>query len=303
MVGLPREEDSAPRAGRRRRVLVASLILVAAVLAAGLGWRAYSERLAWSSVSTAIGDYRRLPLPDGSQLELNTATEVRYRLSDSVREVKVIAGEARFRVAHDGTWPFVVIAGDTVVRAVGTEFTVRLYENGKVDVLVAKGVVAVSHLAHQSVLGELLQPRIVPTVGGTPVEEGTMATDVGGRFAMVEMSQKKIEAHEAWRYNMLIFNDTPLTGIVEQFNRFNRRKLEIADPEIGNVVVSGQYQPRDVEGFLEQLNTVLEIRVGERRNAYGDVVALRIRVADPGKKPAVTPKVATTPKAAIPQGR
>ncbi len=286
MVGLPREEDSAPRAGRRRRVVVVPLVLGVAVLAAALGWRLYSERSEWSSVSTAIGDYRRLPLSDGSTLELNTATEVRYRLTESVRELKLIAGEARFRVSHDATWPLVVVAGDTVVRAVGTEFTVRLYESGKVDVVVEDGVVAVSHLAHASAIGEVLRPLAVPVEGGTAIPAGTKATDDGGRLAVVEMSRSRIEAHEAWRDNMLVFDETPLREIVDEFNRYNHRKLEIVDVAVGDMPMGGRYRPRDVEGFLEQLSKMLEIRVGEKRSAFGDVVALRIHAARPASEPA-----------------
>jgi ferric-dicitrate binding protein FerR (iron transport regulator) len=84
MLGLPRKREAAPWERRRWPLLMLSVVL-AVFLAAGLILRMYSERSAWSLVSTAIGDYRRLPLPDGSTLELNTATEVRYRLSDAVQ--------------------------------------------------------------------------------------------------------------------------------------------------------------------------------------------------------------------------
>jgi len=66
----------------------------------------------------------------------------------------------------------------------------------------------------------------------------------------------------------------------------SRRKLEIADAAIGSVPMGGRYRPRDVEGFLEQLSKVLEIRVGEKRSAFGDVVALRIHAARPANEPA-----------------
>jgi transmembrane sensor len=129
----------------------------------------------------------------------------------------------------------------------------------------------------------MLHPRVVPIIGGTAIVAGTLATDDGGsRFPIVPMSEKKIEAHEAWRTDFLVFDAMPLTKVVDEFNRYNRRKLEIADPALANVQMTGRYRPRDVEGFLLQLNAVMKTRVGEQRNAFGDVVALRIHAAAPG---------------------
>ena len=126
MIALPPKVDTAPRAGRWRVRFIVLLAFLAVVLAAGLLVSVHSERSGWSSTSTAIGGYRRLPLSDGSTLELNTNTEIRYRLSETVRELELTSGEAHFRVAHDFRRPFIVCARDTVVRAVGTEFTVRI---------------------------------------------------------------------------------------------------------------------------------------------------------------------------------
>lgn len=277
MLELPREEGTAPRAVRWRGRLLALSAALAVFLAAGLGVRMYSERSGWESVSTAIGDYRRLPLSDGSTLELNTATEVRYRLSAKVRELDLAAGEARFRVAHDVARPFVVSAGDTVIRAVGTEFTVRIRETGKVDVVVAEGVVAVVHRARGGLMRELLYgPRAVPLEGGTLVEEHAMVTDDGGRFSVVEMTRRDIEVHDAWRNNMLVFEEMSLREVVAEFNRYNRRKLEIADETIGSVPIGGRYKTGDVDGFVSRLGTVMKIRVVEIRGGDGSGAVLRL---------------------------
>jgi transmembrane sensor len=222
-------------------------------------------------VSTAIGDYRRLPLSDGSTLELNTATEVRYRLSEHVRLLDLTSGEARFRVAHDPSRPFVVFAADTVVRAVGTEFTVRIRDNGKVDVVVAEGVVAVSHREREGVVRELLYGLKVPLAGGTPVPEKRMVTDDRGRFSVAEMTRAKIEARDAWRTNLLVFEDMPLSQIVDEFNRYNRQKLEIAGSALGTRRMGGRYQPRDVERFLQNLSMVVSIRVAAEEGKSGPV--------------------------------
>jgi transmembrane sensor len=262
MPSVPQEEGAAPQAVRRRVVLMTPAVALAVLLAGALGMRIYSEQSEWESLSTAIGDYRRLPLPDGSMLELNTASELRFRLSGKLREIELAAGEARFRVTHDAGRPFVVSAGNTVIRAVGTEFTVRIQETGKVDVIVAEGVVAVTHRVRDGVIRELLHGRQAPPLqGGAAVEERHRVTDDGGQFTVVEMTRRQIDAHDAWRNNMLLFEDVPLREIVAEFNRYNRTRLEIDDPSIVDVPIGGRYSPRDVEGFLENLGTVMSVRV------------------------------------------
>ena len=276
MLALPRDEDAALRAGRRRKTQVRLLIALVVIVAASFLLRVYVERSGWSSTSTAIGGYRKLPLSDGSTLELNTDTAVRYRLSETARELELTGGEARFRVAHDVGRPFVVFALNTVIRAVGTEFSVRIRDGQRVEVVVADGVVAVSHRVHPSALSELLHGHVVPLEGGTAVPEKTMVTDDGVRLSMAELTWARVEAHDAWRNNMLIFEEAPLREVVEEFNRYDRRKLEIADPAIGEVLLGGRYRPREVEGFLRNLESVIKIRVVEVGNPSGDGVVLRI---------------------------
>lgn len=287
MIGSPREKSPEPRAHGWLPALIAAPVALTAFLAAVLLLPVYSHTFGWSSVSTGVGDYQRLPLSDGSTLEVNTASEVRYRLSETSREIYLAAGEARFRVAHEERRPFVVLAANTMVRAVGTEFTVRIRHDDTVDVVVAKGVVSVSHRVRESAMREFLHGRVMSVGGGTRVAEKSMVTDDGAHLVMAEMSRVGIEAHDAWRNNMLIFNEKPLRDIVEEFNRYNRRQLKIADARLANVPIGGRYQLRDVEGFLRNLHDVVKIRVEEERDALGDQPALVIYPASASDKPYV----------------
>jgi transmembrane sensor len=200
-------------------------------------------------------------LADGSTLEINTDSTVRYRLTTDLRELTLAKGEARFKVAHDTSRPFVVSAGNTSIRAVGTEFTVRIRETGKVEVVVAEGVVAIRHDKPRSPLLRLLYQPSVPLTGGVAIRAGRMITDQDGQISVVRVSRSKIDAHDAWRTNALIFDGTPLAEIVAEFNRYNRQKLEVADPAIANIPIGGRYTPRDVDAFLARLGTVMKIRV------------------------------------------
>ena len=93
--------------------------------------------------STGKGETKVVALKDGSVVTLNTASEIRVNYSDAVRAVELVRGEALFDVAKNKARPFVVAAGDTSVRVVGTSFTVRHFDAAPVQVLVREGIVEV----------------------------------------------------------------------------------------------------------------------------------------------------------------
>src|SRR5579883_1020184 len=89
--------------------------------------------------ATAVGQQRDFTLADGSVVTLNTNTIVEVDLGRSARHLQLRQGEAHFQVAHDRSRPFLVQAGDALLRAVGTEFAVRLRGDQRVDVVVIEG--------------------------------------------------------------------------------------------------------------------------------------------------------------------
>ena len=80
--------------------------------------------------STDVGGRTLLSFADHTQIELNTDTVVRYRMTTRERTVWLEKGEVWFRVAHDASRPFNVIVGDHRITDLGTEFLVRRGADG-----------------------------------------------------------------------------------------------------------------------------------------------------------------------------
>jgi transmembrane sensor len=116
-----------------RRTVLGTASALAATLIGALFWRRSG-----TVYRTELGEIRHVPLADGSSATINSDSEVKVRLADNRREVRLASGEAWFRVMKDPMRPFVVEAGQVVVQAVGTAFSVRRRENGA-DVLVTEG--------------------------------------------------------------------------------------------------------------------------------------------------------------------
>lgn len=99
------------------RVLAAAFVVALVSVSAWL----YAER---NTYGTGIGEQRSITLSDGSIIELNAHSKVRVAFHDRERDLELLEGQALFRVAKNRNRPFVVHAGGTSVRAVGTQFDV-----------------------------------------------------------------------------------------------------------------------------------------------------------------------------------
>lgn len=91
------------------------------------------------------GDKATIELPDGTNVVLNSASQLSYlnNFGENVRRVQ-LNGEAYFKVAHDEKHVFIVQVGDLEVKVLGTSFNVSAYEDAKdVTVVLLEGKVGV----------------------------------------------------------------------------------------------------------------------------------------------------------------
>ena len=199
-----------------------------AMLAPELGWR-QGERYA-----TRTGENRTIALADGSRLTLNTGTRLRTA-SDGERKVWLDQGEAFFDIAHDPLHPFVVEVGASRVTVLGTRFTVRR-DGDLTRVLVEQGRVRLSE-REASVL-----------IGGNQE-----ATARAGTITRSEVGPQKTAQRLAWREGRIVFDQTTLGAAADEFNRYNERKLVIADPAAANLLIGGSFAPSNIDSFVRLL--------------------------------------------------
>ena len=265
--------------------LAASIVLTAMLLAAWL----YTQRNVYA---TDIGEQRTVRLADGSTIELNALSRVRVRLSEDVRNIELVQGQALFHVAKDRSRPFIVQSGVTTVRAVGTQFDVYRKTSGT-TVTVLEGEVAVVPDAESPTRTPSGPVRPLDSRGlaasTTAAEPGVEAAATGARGATILLAageqvtvtpeavskakKADVSAATAWTQQRLIFEATPLTEVAAEFNRYNTKKLVIADAALRSLGISGVYSSADpgaLIGFLraqpnlEVTETDQEIRLTRR---------------------------------------
>jgi len=241
------EERTAPRT--HWLALAASLVVVTI---GATTWFAVA-RSGWQTYATEFGGFQRVALADGSTAMLNTDSRIRVRMSSSRRQIILERGEALFTVAHDTHRPFDVSAGDTVVRAVGTAFSVRLRGPQQVDVIVTEGRVALD--PPDDVLDEKLpQPVPLPTLSTLSAGE-TISVKSHRLQPVRKIANEDVTRRLAWTQGRIWFDRVTLAEAVAEFNRYNRRQLVIEDPTIEERRIGGVFDATDLDSFVAALST------------------------------------------------
>jgi transmembrane sensor len=250
VVGLDRPLPRRAPAGQRLRwsrawpIATAAAAAIVFVISAAIWSARDGERFGLpKSYSTAHGEQSVRQLPDGSVLHLNTDSEVTVRYSRGERGVKLVRGEALFQVAHDNQRRFRVAAGEAGVLAVGTQFDVYRRPDG-VTVTVVEGTVTVfTDTAPQAALrvGAGYQVEIRSQVGSPQ--------SVDARAAV------------AWIERQIAFENRPLGEVADEFNRYGRIAIEIEDPDLRALPISGVFDAYDTDSFAAFLETLSGVLV------------------------------------------
>jgi transmembrane sensor len=206
---------------------------------------------------TSVGGFQRTVLEDQSTMYLNTNSEVRVTLSPQIRKVELVRGEASFEVAHDLSRPFIVTAGKTAVRAVGTKFDVRRLDDD-VEVIVDEGKVVVG----APEILETVQMAVPSTM--LRVSAGQTARSTGGNVNLMAVPKDGIARELAWQNQILVFDGDSLADVVMQFNRYNDRQLIIADPAVATLRIGGYFRPTNLDAFISVLQSDFNIRVNKQ---------------------------------------
>jgi transmembrane sensor len=241
---------SRPAATRRRVFLSVAASLACAVIYLGIMHLVGGPK----TYSTAVGGFQRIVLEDRSAVDLNTNSEIRVALTPRLRKIELVRGEASFEVAHDASRPFVVYAGTTAVRAVGTKFNVRRLDDS-VEVIVDEGKVAVGQPS-------LLEGEAVPVAAAIPQLSVGEAALVGGSGVQLKRLPGTERVRKlAWQTQMLVFDSEALIDVVTQFNRYNGRQLVIADPSLAGLEISGYFRPTNLDAFVSVLQSNFDVRI------------------------------------------
>jgi transmembrane sensor len=208
-------------------------------------------------VASATGQLRRLRLPDGSSVILDTDTRIEVAFSNAARLVRLVRGRARFDVAAATGAPFMVEAGGRLILDRGTVFDVAVGRDG-VKVSLLRGAVEIHDRASAGQPGRILA-RLAP-----------------GQLALAPVGSEDIPVQAAaagadrWVDGLLSYDGARLADVAADIDRYSSHKLRLADPALADLRVTGVFRAVPAEGAARALAAALGLHVTMAEN--GDLM-------------------------------
>ena len=162
-------------------------------------------------------------------------------------------GEAYFQVKHDPAHPFVVMSGNRRITDLGTKFLVRR-DNDRFEIAVMQGRVwfdsSGKRAAEQTAL----------------LTQGDEAIASANSLAVRKESDQKLARQLGWRQGTLVFDRVSLATAAREFNRYNSRKIVVADAQAANQMIGGTFPATNVDAFTSAVQLAFGMHVQNRGN-------------------------------------
>lgn len=212
---------------------LASAVAACVVVALALSLTVFRGGQAETRYATGLGEIRTVSLADGSSMVLDTDSIAATSMRGGRQQVRLERGRARF-VAKGALR---VVADQSDLESQAAAFDLALAPQGGLSVTVISGEPRLAGAAARRL------PARTTLQAGREVRIGPKLASVDVRPA------SRVEAQ--WPSGLRAFDQTPLSTVAAIANRYNTRKIRLADPAIGALRVSGAFR---VTGALDLAN-------------------------------------------------
>lgn len=229
----------------------ASVAAVAAVLVAGVmlffGKNTMSEKLV--EISSGSGAVYSAVLPDNTKVWLNSNSTLRYpaKFKGDTRQT-YLEGEAYFEVTKNPDKPFLVNAGNAVVKVLGTSFDVEAYPGS-------------GHLIKTT-----LHTGSVKMIFKEGAEECSAVLTPGQRIIInpltgrSSISSADPESVSSWKSGYLCFNGNSVADVLSMIGNFYNVDFVIdGSKDLGNDTFSGSFKDQSLEEILKIVGNVCSV--------------------------------------------
>jgi transmembrane sensor len=258
------------------------------VLAVGVTWvtkdilnnksTAHMVDNANTEVTVSYGSKSKVSLPDGSIVQLNSGSTLKYpahfdRFSRNVS----LEGEAFFDIKKDPKHPFFVKTKDITIKVLGTKFNVKSYGDEKtIQTTLITGTIEI--YSNHSELTEskrllVLKPnqqatfkRIEERPSLTDQQEKTDTPNLEINKPITINSAIDLTAFVAWKDNKLIFRDEHFNDLSRKLERWYDVEIEIKNDDLARAVFSGIFVKESIEQALNALKMATPFQYNMEKN-------------------------------------
>lgn len=209
-----------------------------------IGWNARSAHECTCCLVSSSNSKGEFTLPDGSVVWLNQDSRLYYSndLKGKIREVK-LEGEGYFNVAKDAEHPFVVQAGDMVIKVLGTRFTVSAYNDRPIQAYLEEGSILATVPEHEPV---------------TLTPDHAVRYDSGSKGFVTY--KENASDHTAWVGSRLEFVNKPLSDIIECLEHWYCEDIFCSDMETASGIrLSMTIRQESIDEIFSAISTIADL--------------------------------------------
>lgn len=205
---------------------------------------AVAGNVMYNKIEIPRGGEYKITLPDGTEVYLNSQTELRFpdNFNNSAERVVYVSGEAFFKVKKNEEQPFIVKCRDYSVKVLGTTFNISDYsDNDYSHTTLAEGKVELNFDGHNILLKPGQQARL---------QAGSM-----------EVKEVNVENYTTWMNNNFRFESENIEEILKRISRWYAVDVFYVNQSVKNYHFSG-YLPRyaNISEVLDLLGLTTDIR-------------------------------------------
>jgi transmembrane sensor len=271
--------DLKNRSVRIRRTLVRAVGVAAALTGAFFLGSYYSTRntgtaeapvreITYTEIRAPFGSNSEVYLPDGSQVRLNAGSSIRYStdFNEGNRDL-LLTGEAYFKVAKNTDLPLIVKAGMIYVKATGTEFNVKAYDDEEtIETTLVEGKVEITRTEERK--SDEVKVNLNPNQKAIFIKNS-------GSFSLNDiLISPKVDVDQvsAWTKGRLVIRGEKLESLCQKL----QRKYDVSFVYMDEEIKSFRFNGILLDETLEQVLNAIKLSAPIYYNLTGKTVYLNL---------------------------
>lgn len=208
----------------------------------------------WKVLQTPSGDKSKIILEDGTQVNLNSRTQLKYPASFSRKNREVyLNGEAFFDVKKDAEHPFIIHTKHMSIRVLGTAFDVKVYEDDSfIETTLVRGLIQIT-LNNKPAEKIILKPN----------QKFTLADKNNVNYAIVPLtyynskdSSSNSIMETSWLNDRLVFKNQTFVSIARDAERKYGVEIKFKDEKKKDYTFTGKFEKESIDELLNALRYI-----------------------------------------------
>ena len=192
-------------------------------------------------------------LPDGTQINLNGGTTLRYIASqfNTKRNVELLNGEVFIHVVHKSRYPFIVDMGEVQAQDIGTSFNI-IKSKQDVTLTVEEGKVAFKQ---------------VKTEKSILLDGGNTGIYHSGTGELVAKKNGDVN-YKSWMNKDFVFTETPLQDVTSQLSKVYNTPITISGNELKTRKLTAHLHYQTLDSALNVIAATLQCSISNTKKGY-----------------------------------